>query len=322
MEGLSEYHARELDALDGVGCPVDREMFSALQGAQKALKSQAPSYETIAEHEVEPGVSIAVQMSVGPERLKGFERLRDIITAYRRAWADQYLEEYLRSRWEVPLRAVGEAYHRHAADKSRPPSVKQFAKLASPVADAWFAGDLTGVYGALALKAPEPPTRGPQLVPSEPGEFATRLFERLSGVAYAHPPPWKVDAAARERHNNTSGLAGMCVEYLQLEEALRERPPLSAFGRQRFAHRSSALAEDPDTAWATYSEAIHHVLAQTLPQLMVANDRGGPADPPAPVRTPDEEAKDVRPPAWHPDPYREEGWRWWDGERWTDLASR
>ena len=37
-------------------------------------------------------------------RRSGFERLRDIITKYRRSWVDLHLETYLRARWEGEIR--------------------------------------------------------------------------------------------------------------------------------------------------------------------------------------------------------------------------
>lgn len=37
-------------------------------------------------------------------RRAGFERLRDIVTRYRRAWTERYFEHYLRTLWEAELK--------------------------------------------------------------------------------------------------------------------------------------------------------------------------------------------------------------------------
>lgn len=286
IDGLANYHHRELETLNELGCPVGGELFRELREAEQ--RYGAPEHGT--------GLTITISISLfgDDDREKEphvrFEQLRDIITRHRRAWAEQYLDRYLRSRWELELRAAAEDYHRHAAEKGKPPTLKQFAKLAAPEANQWFGGDLTGIYGALGLRAPAAPTRAPRLVPRDPDGFATRLYERLRGEPYRLPPSWKEDGSERERHNNFTALAGMCVEYLQLEEALGESPELKVFGRQKFTYRSSVLSDDPEEAWRLYSRAVHDVL-------------DGPAReriPGARSVTPAEESREGQSPVWLP----------------------
>lgn len=256
IDGLPNYHQRQLDALDAIGCPIGGDLFRELREAEKRFGT--PKH----------GTGLVVRISVFDDDDWGedephvrFEQLRDIVTRHRRAWAEQHLEQYLRTRWELELRAAAEDYHRHVAQKGKAPTLKQFAKFAAPEANQWFGGDVTGVYGALGLKAPQPATRAERLVPEDPDGFASRLYQQLRGEAYRLPPTWKEDPDERERHNSFSALASMCVEYLQLEEALGERPELKVFGRQKFAYRATVLAEDPEEAWRIYGDAVHEVLA-------------------------------------------------------------
>ncbi len=264
IDGLANYHQRELDALDELGCPVGDDLFRELREAEQSYGSPARNsglVMTISVSFDEEDGSVSVgEGEPTSDPAVSFEQLRDIVTRHRRSWAERYLDHYLRSRWELELRAVAEDYHRHIAQKSKAPTLKQFAKLAAPEANQWFGGDLTGVYGVLGIKAPAGPTRATRLVPRDPDGFATRLYERLRGMPYQLPPSWKEDESERAQWNSFTALASLCVEYLQLEEALGEPPELKTFGRQKFVYRSEVLAADPDDAWSLYSDAIHDVL--------------------------------------------------------------
>ena len=264
IDGLPNYHQPQLSALDEAGCPIGGELFRDLREAEERFGK--PKHG-------DGGLTITITISLFGEDDDGerddephvrFEQLRDIVTRHRRAWAERYLDTYLRARWELELRAAAQDYHRRAAAKSKPPTLKQFAKIAAPETNQWFGGDITGAYAALGLKTPDRPRRAKPLVPRDPDGFATRLYERLRGEPYRHPPSWKEDNDERARHNEFTSLASLCVEYLQLQEALGERPELKTFGRSKFQYRSSVLSEDVDEAWRIYAEAVQAVVDEPM----------------------------------------------------------
>jgi hypothetical protein len=191
-----------------------------------------------------------------------FEQLRDIITPHRRAWMKDHLETHLRGQWEPELRATAEAYHRHIAEKSKPPTVKQFAALAEKVTNRWFGGSLASVAGAFGVSALPAPTRGPRLVPDDPDGLAMRVFEKLYGP-YRMAPSWSEDANERARHNALSSLAEASVHYLEIAEATGEPPTLATFGRPKFIYSSAPLSADADEAWEIYQRAVEESILES-----------------------------------------------------------
>lgn len=279
IDGLANYHSGELEALAAVGCPVGSELFRELRDAEMHYGSPRASGGIAATMTIR--LDLTDDGTLSTDSSRGgyddgkphvcYEQLRDIITRHRRSWAQENLDRYLRTRWETDLRVSATAYHHHVAEKSKAPTLKQFARIASPVANHWFGGNLSGVYGALGLTAPATPVRADRLVPADPDNFATRLYERLRGQPYQLPPTWNEDPEERERHNSYSSLASSCVDYLQLEEALGECPALKTYGRAKFIYYGIVLAEDPDEAWRLYSDAVHEVLERpTNPSVPTA----------------------------------------------------
>lgn len=264
IEGMPDYYEGTLNALTDLGCPIDGDLFTELRDAETrfgkpragggSLQLTITLSFTGADREDRRGETSQVR----------FEQLRDIVTRHRRTWAAQYLDTYLRSRWELQLRGVASGYHRHAAETSKAVTLKRFARLAEAETNQWFGGDITGAYAVIGLKAPDRPTRAQRLVPRDPDGFATRLYERLRGEPYRPAPAWKEDEEARARHNAFTDLAGLCVPYLQLEEALGERPELKTFGRSRVQHRYFVLSDDIQDAWRIYSDVVHTVLGGSM----------------------------------------------------------
>ena len=268
LDNLPNQYHYELGALKKLGLPVPGEFFSELREAKaRCGKPRYDRGETAALASIT--ISAAVLLGRPDERNDAphvsFDQLRDIMTRHRRAWAEQHLDAYLRSRWEQDLRAIAEQYYRTLADRAKPPTVKQFAKPAAPIANRWFGGDLTGVYAALGLRSPSAPVRATRLVPRDANTFATRLYERLSGAAYAPPPPWKDNPRGNRRHYELTYLAEMCVDFLQIQEASGGPPNLAAF-RQRFTERCGALAGDPESAWIIYSNAVSDLVSDHAQQ--------------------------------------------------------
>jgi len=207
------------------------------------------------------GISITVTTSSGTHR-EGFEQLRDIITRYRRSWAEKYLGRYLRLRWETEIREAGRAYNLLLHERGKAPTPKQFANEAAPATNHWFGGDLSGLYGALREKSPVQPRRI-AILPTDRVAFAFSVFQSLGGNPWfrqerASKPGQEYQASKQEwdRHVQLSELAGLSFWYIQLEEGLGHPPGMNEFGRSKFTQLCPVVREDVDKAWRVYTEAI------------------------------------------------------------------
>ncbi len=129
MAGLREYHRKEVAALADLGTPVDPALFDELAAAERRLgPEQAIEDPDRTSTIAEGGFEITISMSVGTRR-GGFERLRDIVTRHRRAWAGRHLDAYLRARWEGEVRAAARAYHTALNDRGRPPTARESCRV-------------------------------------------------------------------------------------------------------------------------------------------------------------------------------------------------
>ena len=159
MADLERDHSDQLDELDNLGTPVDRKMFSELITAEESLGPEESIYGETQQIEWESGITTETQEFIGISR-EGFERLRDVITKYRRAWAQKHLDAYLRTRAESNVREAALTYHRKTAERGgKPPTPKQFAGVAAWVANRWFGGDISALYQAFGEKSPVSPKR-------------------------------------------------------------------------------------------------------------------------------------------------------------------
>lgn len=335
MDGLANYHDRELDALAELGCPVSDELFRELQEVEQSLEPIEREYDEVSNVDVAEGVSISIGFSKGPQKLRGFEQLRDIITRHRRTWTHQHFDRYLRARWERDLRSAGDAYNRLMAQRTQVPTAKQFAKAAAPAANLWFGGNISGVYSVLGLKSPVEPTET-HLIPNDPVSFARRVFDELGGRArdesIATSPE---ERAAQWEHNNRYGnyydLAQQALNYVQLEEALGRPPEPKEFGTSKFKYRAEVLSDDVDEAFRLYGEAVHRALnssseggdaplrPQQLARSVVHQAPSTEGAVPGVAGSPSSSPPPSAPPAgWYEDPWGEAAWRWWDGQRWTE----
>ena len=286
IDGLANYHHRELDALKNMGFPVDGELFGELRQAQERYGE--PKH-------AERGLVITISLS-GTGRGEreqpsvSFEVLRDIITRHRQAWTRQHFEAYLRVRWEQDLRAAGDGYHRLAAERGKAPTPKQFAKLAIQPANLWFGGDITGVYGVLGIAGPDAPTK--QLVlPADPRAFVQRVFTALGGQPRdSRPVIGSEERNAQWEHNqryaNISNLARNAIGYVHLQEALGRPPELKDFTRSKFSG-AEVLSADGDEAWRIFSDVVQAALSETTPVAPPQLDAGTATPHPA------EQAPDV-----------------------------
>jgi hypothetical protein len=158
MVDLERDHSVQLDELDNLGTPVDRKMFSELIVAEERLGPEEPIYGETQQIEWESGITTETQEFIGYRR-EGFERLRDVITKYRRAWTQKHLDAYLRTRAESDVRRAVQTYYRKTAERGgKPPTPKQFAGAAAWVTNRWFGGDISALYRAFGEKSPVSPT--------------------------------------------------------------------------------------------------------------------------------------------------------------------
>jgi hypothetical protein len=271
MSGLEHYHRRELAELEDLGAPVDRSMFAELVASASRLKPPEPVYgET---REVDPGLVIRTSMSSNTRRA-GFESIRDVITKYRRAWAEAHLEGYLRSRAEGDVREAALFFHRKSAERSgKPPTPKQFASTVVDAATCWFGGDISLLYRAFGERSPVSPTYS-RLIPEDVESFVERVYAALGGVEVGSYSP-AFDEKEREEHlrkfdENRSkfGLAKLALDYLRLEEALGRPPTLKEIGTSKFEYRAeeAGLGSGLEEAWVRYEQVVREALASKVPK--------------------------------------------------------
>jgi len=270
MTGLEEYHGRALAELEDLSAPVDRGMFAELVAAEGRLGEPEPIYTESKVVEVEPGLVIQTSMGHGSRR-EGFEDLRDIITRHRRAWAEQHLQKYLRTRAENDVREAARVFHVKSAERGgKPPTPKQFARTAVVPANRWFGGDVAALYRAFGERSPISPVRV-RVVPEDVEGFVARVYTALGGVEVASSPEG-FDQASREEHSreisdnhNKAQLANKALEYLCLEESLGRPPSLKQFGKAGFENRAAeaGLGTEVEVAWTRYERIVRDALTGT-----------------------------------------------------------
>lgn len=250
MAGLATYHAKELQALSTLECPVDTALFEELIHAEGRLGSPQPIYTDSASVGTWAGVSLEMQISTGG-RQSGFLTLRDIVTRHRRAWSERFLDQYLHARWVSEIGGTGKEHNRLIAEKGKSPNLKQFARPAEAATNHWFGGDISILYSALGERAPTKPQRV-ALMSADPIGFAWSVFKMLGGKPYDENAP----VAEQGQREKLRWLAVESLRYIQLNEALGVPPTLKDFGVSGFEWRAGAISHDVREAWQVYSEAI------------------------------------------------------------------
>jgi hypothetical protein len=270
MSGLEPYHRRELAELEDLGAPVDRSMFAELVASASRLK---PPPEPVYELDVDTGLVIRTSMSSNTRRAR-FESIRDVITKYRRAWAEAHLEGYLRSRAEGDVREAAVFFYRKSAERSgKPPTPKQFASTAVDAVNRWFGGDISLLYRAFGERSPVSSTYS-RLIPQDVEAFVERVYAALGGVEvgpYSHAFDEK-DREGRKRkfdeNSSKFGLAKLALDYLRLEEALGRPPTLKEIGTSKFEYgaEEAGLGSDLEEAWVRYEKVVREALAGNVPK--------------------------------------------------------
>jgi hypothetical protein len=252
MAGLAHHQRRELHNLREMNAPIDEKLFEELIEGEKRLGPEEAITRDSETTEVGYGFSITVSMNAGSRR-KGFEILRDIITRYRRSWANEYLDTYLRACWEVEIKEAAKSFYILLGEKGgKSPTLKQFAKSAVLATNHWFAGDVSGLYRTIGEKAPAQPTRS-VLLPADKEAFVRRVFEQLPSRQFEMYDGRVSDDASQVYYRKE--LAELAIKYVQLEEALGEPPEMKQLG-DKFTYRSRVLHSDDAEAWKIFSRAV------------------------------------------------------------------
>lgn len=259
IDGLEDYHQRQLVALDELGTPVDRRLFRELEAAESRLGPETQMWRDETVDASDASVIMSVRTG-GYTRRDGFEILNEIVTGHRRAWSSVHLDDYLRLRWDGELREVAREYNRGFAARSKPPTIKQFASFAAPAANHWFGGDLAALYAALGEKAPVRTTRV-DLLTGDPLTFVRTVYAGLGGgPSLPREAAWQ-DRDAANRQWDLRRLATEALIYLQLAEALGAPPTPEQFKADRL--RWEALG-GLEVGWPRFQAAVE--AARVLPR--------------------------------------------------------
>lgn len=243
-------YSDQREALATMGFPVDDHLFTELTAAEHRLGPERPYRTQQKEVHVAAGITLTTTFDDGARRRDGFQILRDIVTHHRRTWADAYLQDYLRARWDSELRAVAREYSRRHAATGRTVTYKQFAKFASDAANHWFNGNLGAVYAAVGEVAPTTPRRH-DLLEGHPAAFLAAMSTGLRRLDNSDTTSWE-----------RGKLAARALRYLQLQEALGRPPTEKEFGANQY--RWDIFNKDADRLWEQYVQIIEQ--ARTTPQ--------------------------------------------------------
>jgi hypothetical protein len=278
IPGMPEYYDRQIKELEELGCPIDHRVFGDLREAEKKLTDRPPDPRDTSRRDLGNGITPSITVTMGATKKDGFERLRDVLTRYRRVWTDQQLDRYLQSRWEQDLRGVGDVYHRHVADKGKPPTARQFAGPAKDVANRWFGGDLAPLANALGLPSRDSPSYD-RMMPADRTAFVTRVRDLLGGARWKDLPA-EMDRDERTRRHRLGQLADYAPLAVQVWEATGEPPRLKGTSWARF-RVEAAFGEDTEAGWQTFISAVGRALQQDEPGATLAGQAEPERSPPA-----------------------------------------
>lgn len=131
----------------------------------------------------------------------GFESLRDLLTAARRAWAEVHLDAYISKCWRSDLETAAATIHALEASLNRQPKPQAVGQKTRHIVDQWMNGSLPDLYRALALPMPSVPIVQPKLPADRfawAEQFANQLVARI-GIPIPH------EAAIQERWRQAIG---------------------------------------------------------------------------------------------------------------------
>ena len=275
LSEAAEFHQPRLDEMARAGCPVDPAFLPEL--AQVARQLAPIEHEQHKSRVEAGGISVELSFSGGPRVPRpGFDRLRDVITRHRRAWAAAHLDRWLEHRWQSDLRTAAEAYNRRLLANGKPPTARQSISLAQPALDRWFAGDVGQLLTAIGQKGPAGKPVYERLLPADPYSFGRAVEVALGGRL---PEPDMTDWSSEDReklaehrrvrdHNSARYYAAFTAyEYVMTWEALGRRPEMKQV-KQGKSGAESLDRSDPAGAWTRLEDAIIKVVGD--PELQRA----------------------------------------------------
>jgi Protein of unknown function (DUF2510) len=330
LSGLREYYSRQLAALTRSGTPVDEALFADLTAAERRLGPVEQVQHEPKAVDAGHGISISLSMGSGTRR-RGFEILRDIVTAHRRAWAATHLEAAIRSAWEVPLRDLAEDVNRAIAARGKLPTTRQFAGMAAKVANTWFCGDLSATFAAIGEKPVIEQTRI-RLLPLDRYQFCRRVFTDLGG----RPVHDYKDPLYSQVYTLLS-LAANAPRLLQKQELLDREPTAKEAGYETYqnwpdgldyrryldatTHARQGLSVTPDSPQSVdVPETVKHA-AETAAPRAAASTKESAATQPSQSGEAAAAAGPAAPAGWYPDINHAGVLRWWTGTAWTALTA-
>lgn len=254
LPGLPEYHAREVAALADAGAPVDPAFLQAIARADRLL---GPPQQVWRDERTTPVADGALSFTVrvgGGTRRDGFERVRDLVTKGRRAWADRHLDGYLRARRTSALEGAAERYHVAVnARGGKPPTLKQTARDAATATNLWLGGDLGAFYRLIREKSPAPIDDG-RRVTRPPDLALADLYGELAALDTADDA--NVSWTARR-------LLKPATAYVRWLEATGEAPGPDRV--KEFEYNAGIFGDDRSQAWDAFVATINRTLLAAVP---------------------------------------------------------
>ena len=267
IQGMETYYSKHLDRLTKVGTPVNRHIFEELRRAEVRLGPLEYVSNDRNEQEVYPGIVLRTGYG-GSERRKGFEMLRDVVLRYARNWTEEYLQSYLETQWKVPLETMSDEVSKRFASKGKPPTVKQFARMAEATANKWFGGDLTAV--SVAILQPSPVTQKyEQVISGDVTSLADHIYRKWTKIAQERSLRTDFEDYSDSRpYFQATELTKLSLEYLQLWELLGTRPSHEQFVKQlKFYERDTItrllaeISDDSEVLWKLFIEVASKPLS-------------------------------------------------------------
>lgn len=267
---IADKYREELGAMEELGHSVDPRFFKDLTTAAHRLGDPQPEgEERSSRHEIGSGLAIEITMSgLGSRgRRAGFEQLRDVVTAHRRAWAEEHLDAYLRARWEADLRMAAEVFNRSLQAKGKPPTVRQTITASKATIDRWFAGDAGALLTAIGQKRPSTMLSYERVMPVDVYEFGESVHRNLGLVEEPEVSDWSDTAAvsaqrAARTHNTYRRYAAeRAYEYVRRWEALGRPPEMKEVPGAKGAMKWLDPT-DPEAAWRQFVEAVQKAIEE------------------------------------------------------------